>query len=269
MVAIRTRVVFDATEPHVVAAFWAEALHYEHEDIDAFVTNLVNAGHVQIEYTIDIGGKRRWRAVASLRHPDDPVDERGSGMGRRILFQAVPEAKTVRTASISTYWWDQRTTTPRWNVSWPWAPPSSASMTEKRAGGRCWSTRKATSSTSREAACRRPDLPVSTPQAGRSVYTADRPIRRAGPAATSSPTSAESRTIFSRGPVSGRATATTRLTAMKVIRSRTSCSSITKIVPLPEGAPGCSHADSGLRGSRLRRAPPSRAPSVPRACRTS
>ena len=48
------------------------------------------------EYTIDIGGKRRWRAVASLRHPDDPVDERGSGMGRRILFQAVPEAKTVK-----------------------------------------------------------------------------------------------------------------------------------------------------------------------------
>ena len=96
MVAIRTQVVFDATEPHVVAAFWAEALHYEHEDIDAFVTNLVNAGHVPIEYTIAIGGKRRWRSVASLRHPDDPVDERGAGMGRRILFQAVPEAKTVK-----------------------------------------------------------------------------------------------------------------------------------------------------------------------------
>ena len=96
MAAIRTQVVFDAIEPHVVAAFWAEALHYEHEDVDAFVTNVVNSGHVPIEYTIDIGGKRRWRSVASLRHPDDPVDERGAGMGRRILFQAVPEAKTVK-----------------------------------------------------------------------------------------------------------------------------------------------------------------------------
>ncbi len=49
-----------------------------------------------VEYTVEIDGKRRWRSVASLRHPDDPVDERGSGMGRRILFQAVPEPKTVK-----------------------------------------------------------------------------------------------------------------------------------------------------------------------------
>ncbi len=48
------------------------------------------------EYTVEIDGKRRWRSVASLRHPDDPVDERGWGMGRRILFQAVPEPKTVK-----------------------------------------------------------------------------------------------------------------------------------------------------------------------------
>lgn len=96
MTAIRTQVVFDAVEPHALAAFWAEALHYEHEDIDAFVGDLVDAGHVPAEYTIEIDGKRRWRSVASLRHPDDPVDERGAGMGRRILFQAVPEPKTVK-----------------------------------------------------------------------------------------------------------------------------------------------------------------------------
>ena len=96
MAAIRTQVVFDAAEPHTLAAFWAEALHYEHEDIDAFVSDLVKAGHVPVEYTIDIEGKRRWRSVASLRHPDDPVDEHGAGLGRRILFQAVPETKTVK-----------------------------------------------------------------------------------------------------------------------------------------------------------------------------
>ena len=96
MTAIRTQVVIDAAEPHALAAFWAEALHYAHEDVDAFVGGLVNAGHVPVEYTIEIEGKRRWRSVASLRHPDDPVDERGSGTGRRILFQAVPEPKTVK-----------------------------------------------------------------------------------------------------------------------------------------------------------------------------
>ncbi len=96
MAAVRTQVVFDAAEPHGLAAFWAEALHYEHEDIDAFVSGLVNAGHVPVEYTIEISGKRRWRSLASLRHPDDAVDERGAGTGRRILFQAVPETKTVK-----------------------------------------------------------------------------------------------------------------------------------------------------------------------------
>ena len=96
MGAIRTQIVFDAIDPHALAAFWAEALHYEHEDVSGFVTSLVDAGHVPVEYTIEIDGKRLWRSVASLRHPDDPVDERGSGTGRRILFQAVPETKTVK-----------------------------------------------------------------------------------------------------------------------------------------------------------------------------
>ena len=95
MGAVRTQVVFDAADPHGLAAFWAEALHYEHEDIDAFVRGLVDAGHVPEEYTIEVGGKLRWRSLASLRHPDDPVDDHGVGTGRRILFQAVPEAKVV------------------------------------------------------------------------------------------------------------------------------------------------------------------------------
>ena len=96
MSAIRTQVVFDAAEPHALAEFWAEALHYEHEEIGAFVGGLVDAGHVPAELTVEIDGKRRWRSLASLRHPDDPVDERGAGTGRRILFQAVPEPKTVK-----------------------------------------------------------------------------------------------------------------------------------------------------------------------------
>jgi hypothetical protein len=96
MAASRTQVVFDAADPHALAAFWAEALHYEHEEIDAFVTGLVDAGHVPADLTIEIDGKRRWRTLASLRHPDDGVDERGAGTGRRLLFQTVPEAKTVK-----------------------------------------------------------------------------------------------------------------------------------------------------------------------------
>jgi len=96
MTAIRTQVVFDAADPHTIAAFWAAALHYEHEEIDGFVRGLVEAGHVPPELTVEVAGTVRWRDLASLRHPDDPVDERGAGRGRRILFQAVPEAKSVK-----------------------------------------------------------------------------------------------------------------------------------------------------------------------------
>lgn len=93
---LRTQIVFDAAQPHDQAGFWASALHYEHEEIDAFVSGLVDSGQVPAEVTIEVDGKRRWRTLASLRHPDDPVDERGAGTGRRILFQAVPEAKTTK-----------------------------------------------------------------------------------------------------------------------------------------------------------------------------
>jgi hypothetical protein len=96
MTGIRTQVVFDSSDPHRLAAFWASALHYEQEDIDRFVRGLVEGGRVPREYTIEIAGKLRWRSLASLRHPDDPVDERGVGTGRRILFQRVPEPKTVK-----------------------------------------------------------------------------------------------------------------------------------------------------------------------------
>jgi hypothetical protein len=96
MAALRTQVVFDANDPHALAAFWAEAIHYEHEEIGDFVSGLVDAGHVPADLTVEIDGKRRWRTLASLRHPDDPVDERGAGTDRRILFQEVPEAKTVK-----------------------------------------------------------------------------------------------------------------------------------------------------------------------------
>lgn len=94
--ATRTQLVIDAADPHALAAFWADALHYEHEEIGAFVQGLLDAGHVPEAVTTEVGGKRRWKELATLRHPDDGVDERGAGTGRRLLFQAVPEAKSVK-----------------------------------------------------------------------------------------------------------------------------------------------------------------------------
>jgi hypothetical protein len=94
--AIRTQLVFDCADPHPLAAFWAEALHYEHEEIDSFIRGMLDAGVIPAEITTEVDGKLRWRELATLRHPDDPVDDRGAGRGRRLLFQAVPEPKTVK-----------------------------------------------------------------------------------------------------------------------------------------------------------------------------
>lgn len=94
--AVRTQIVVDCAEPHRLAAFWAGALRYHHEEIDGFVGGLLAAGHVPEEVTTRVDGRLRWRDLASLRHPDDGVDDRGAGTGRRILFQVVPEPKVAK-----------------------------------------------------------------------------------------------------------------------------------------------------------------------------
>ncbi|WP_455362279.1 VOC family protein [Streptomyces sp. SYSU K21746] len=42
-------------------------------------------------------GRAAWRDFAAVRHPDDPHgQDSGTSLGRRLLFQRVPEGKTVR-----------------------------------------------------------------------------------------------------------------------------------------------------------------------------
>ncbi|MFI7042162.1 VOC family protein [Microbispora rosea] len=86
------KLVVDCADPHAQAAFWAEALGYEVEDNSVLVGRLLAGGVVGEEaVTPDHTAFRTLRAV---RHPDDPVDpDTGTGLGRRILFQAVPEPK--------------------------------------------------------------------------------------------------------------------------------------------------------------------------------
>ena len=96
MTAVRTQIVFDASDPHTLAAFWAEATGYVDEEIDGFVRRILETGMAAKEDTYDDDGSLRWADARSLRHPDDDVDVRGVGTGRRILFLAVPEKKTAK-----------------------------------------------------------------------------------------------------------------------------------------------------------------------------
>ncbi|OIJ66825.1 VOC family protein [Streptomyces mangrovisoli] len=92
---VHWKLVVDAADPHTQADFWAAALHYETEDNSAFVERLLAAGALPGAATVEYHGRPAFRDLIAVRHPDDPYDqERGTGLGRRVLFQRVPEPKT-------------------------------------------------------------------------------------------------------------------------------------------------------------------------------
>ncbi|MEV6208153.1 VOC family protein [Kitasatospora sp. NPDC051914] len=91
------KIVVDCADPHRQAAFWAEALGYLVEDNSPVVEHLVAGGALPTEAWTVVDGRKAFRTMAAVRHPDDPFDPAtGIGRGRRLLFQAVPEPKTVK-----------------------------------------------------------------------------------------------------------------------------------------------------------------------------
>lgn len=85
---VRLQVAFDATDPHALAAFWAQALRYTREDHSAVVDQLLGAGRLTEEQVVEVGGRPAFRDVATCVDPD--------GTGPRLFFQRVPEEKTAK-----------------------------------------------------------------------------------------------------------------------------------------------------------------------------
>jgi hypothetical protein len=83
------QVVIDSSAPHELADWWAEALGWQIEAQDeAFIRRMVDEGHATEEQTTRHKGALVWAVGAAIRSPDP---------GRpRILFQVVPEPKTVK-----------------------------------------------------------------------------------------------------------------------------------------------------------------------------
>ena len=95
--ALDYQIVMDCAEPLELSRFWARALGYEVEDNGALIEQVVAQGLAGEGDYVVVDGRKAWRTVAAIRHPQDPVHEfTGAGLGRRILFQRVPEAKTVK-----------------------------------------------------------------------------------------------------------------------------------------------------------------------------
>ncbi|MFD3730530.1 VOC family protein [Streptomyces sp. NPDC058632] len=94
---VHWKLVIDAADPHVQADFWAAALGYTVEDHSALVEKLLGLGAVPVELTTEQHGRAARCDLAAVRHPDDPYqEESGTGLGRRLLFQRVPESKTAK-----------------------------------------------------------------------------------------------------------------------------------------------------------------------------
>jgi hypothetical protein len=82
------QLAIDAADPHVLNRFWAAALGYEVEDHQPLIEQLLASGVANPDDTMELDGRLVWREAAASRDPE--------GRGPRLLFQVVPEAKTVK-----------------------------------------------------------------------------------------------------------------------------------------------------------------------------
>lgn len=85
------QVTIDSADPHPLADWWADALGWDVEPSDeGFIRGLIAAGHASEDDTTTHHGTLVWKVGAAIRHPE------GLERAPRILFQLVPEAKTVK-----------------------------------------------------------------------------------------------------------------------------------------------------------------------------
>lgn len=87
--AFSVQVTIDSCAPHPLADWWADALGWEREPSDeAFIRSMVEQGHARESDTTIHRGALVWAVGAAIRHP--------TGDAPRVLFQLVPEPKTVK-----------------------------------------------------------------------------------------------------------------------------------------------------------------------------
>ena len=90
--ALDFQLVIDCADPHTLADWWADTLGWEAEGTDEdFIRRMIKEGFASDDDTVVHKGKLHWKTGAAINHPD------GRESGRpRILFQLVPEPKTIK-----------------------------------------------------------------------------------------------------------------------------------------------------------------------------
>lgn len=98
------KLVIDAADPHAQADFWAAALRYEVEDNSALIERLLGFGAVSPEITVESHGRKAWRDLVAVRHPEDPYDkESGTAPASGCSSNAYRSRRRSRTGCTSTY----------------------------------------------------------------------------------------------------------------------------------------------------------------------
>ena len=149
---LNIQIAVDCRDPHELADWWAETLEWAVEPQDeAFIRSMIAQGFATEAETKRHHGKLVWGAGAAIRPPEE-LDAKPPA--RRILFQTVPEEKTIKNRI-------------HWDVQLAGADKDEARAVLEARGatylwsasqgphsGTPWRTRKATSSASAEAITR-------------------------------------------------------------------------------------------------------------------
>ena len=91
--ASNIQICIDCADAHSQADWWAETLGWVAEPVDqALIDSLLEQGAISADDLIEHKGQRRWREGAAICRPE----EADSPERLRILFQPVPEPKTVK-----------------------------------------------------------------------------------------------------------------------------------------------------------------------------
>lgn len=89
----RLQINVDTRDAHVLADWWAETLGWVVEQTDpAFIQSMLDQGFATEADTQQHNGQLAWKGAAAIC----PPDEAGVLTRRRIVFQDVPEQKTVK-----------------------------------------------------------------------------------------------------------------------------------------------------------------------------
>jgi hypothetical protein len=86
--ATLVQITFDAHDPHALAAWWADRLHYEVEDNHELVSGLLRDGVIGEDDVIRLDGRLYFADAVAADDPD--------GVAPRLLFQRVPEPKQAK-----------------------------------------------------------------------------------------------------------------------------------------------------------------------------